>query len=302
MSEILYDDKFKSGFVAVLGKPNVGKSTLINALLGQKIASVSHRPQTTRKVQRGILTLENAQIIFIDTPGIHKPRYKLGEKMNEAATQELDGCDVILFIADVTQLPNEEDTMLAKLLAELKNPTPIILALNKIDLISEQDLSITSKAYQALNPASSVVNISATQLVGLDLLLEYIINHLPISPPLYPEDQLTDAYERDLAADLIRESCLHYLQDEIPHGVAIRIDQFTERNQHGAYIEATIFVERESHKGIVIGKGGAMIKDIGSRSRLEIEQITGRKVFLRLRVKIRKNWRNDPKMLRWLGF
>jgi GTP-binding protein Era len=302
MDEIQVDASYKSGFVAVMGRPNVGKSTLVNALMGQKIAAVSPRPQTTRKRQMGILTLDDAQIIFVDTPGVHRPRHKLGENMNQEAVKTLEESDLILFIVEADQLPNDEDRMLADILNRLRRPVQTLLVLNKIDLIEEADLAAYREAYSSLAPRAIPLAVSAATGKGLDHLLKEVVTRLPEHPPFFPEDLVTDLYERDLAADLIREAALNILRDEVPHGIAIRIDQFTERGEQGAYIEATIFVERESHKGIVIGQGGSMLKQIGSAARQEIEAMSGRKVFLRLRVKVRKNWRDDEKVLRWFGF
>lgn len=296
----------KAGFVAVMGRPNVGKSTLINALLGQKIAAVSPRPQTTRKRQMGILTIKSkdkyTQIIFVDTPGIHNPRHKLGERMNREAKATLEDSDVILLVVDVSQEPNEEDLLLFNLLAGLNRSIPVVLALNKSDLANNEVFSINREAYMNGIPRATDISISATRRENLDILLGEITSHLPKGLPFFPDDQLTDLYEREITADLIREAALTLLRDEIPHGIAIRIDQFTERGEGGAYIEATIFVERESHKPIVVGQGGSMIKKIGSAARKEIEAMSGRKVYLRLNVKVRKNWRNDEKILRRMGF
>jgi GTP-binding protein Era len=294
--------EFRAGYIAVMGRPNVGKSTLVNALLGQKVAAVSPRPQTTRKRQLGILTLDHAQLVFIDTPGLHLPRHKLGENMNEQAAGALQESDLILFVVDGSQPPQEEDQLLADRIRTLAKVPPVLLVINKSDLIEPDQATQRKEEFQTLDPLATVLVISATQGDQLDILLEEMIEHLPVNPPFFPEDQITDLYERDISADLIREASLILLRDEIPHGVAIRIDQFTEREETGLYIEATLFVERESHKAIVIGQAGSMIKRIGEKARHEIETLTGRKVYLRLRVKVRKNWRDDEKVLRWFGF
>jgi GTP-binding protein Era len=284
----------------------VGKSTLINALLGQKVAAVSPRPQTTRKRQMGILNLKRdnlvAQIIFVDTPGVHQPRHKLGEMMNREAVETLEDSDVILFVVDASQAPNEEDRILFDLLAGLKRRAPQILALNKIDLVDGERLEAYSASFTEGAPAAHATPISATKGDNLGSLLEEILARLPEGEPFFPEDQVTDLFEREIAADLIREAALKLLRDEVPHGIAVRIDQYKERNEHGAYIEATLLLERESHKPIVIGRGGKMLKQIGIAARQEIEAMSGRKVFLSLRVKVRKNWRDDEKVLRKFGY
>lgn len=293
---------FKSGFVAVMGKPNVGKSTLINTLVGQKIAAVTPRPQTTRMRQMGILTLENAQVIFLDTPGVHKPRHKLGESMNKHALESLEECDLILFVLDISLPLDDEDRLLASEISRIKRPIPIILAFNKTDHVGLEDIPDRVAAFQSLVPNATWITISATRGDNLEGLLQEIQDRLPEGPPFFPEGQITDLYEREIAADLIREAALILLRDEIPHGIAVRIDEFSERNGNGAYIEATIIVERESHKGIVIGQGGRMLKQIGSAARREIEAMSGRKVYLHLHVKVRQNWRNDESVLRGFGF
>ncbi len=292
----------RAGFVAVMGKPNVGKSTLVNAMLRQKVAAVSPRPQTTRKRQMGILTLEDAQVIFMDTPGVHRPRYKLGEAMNQEALSTLGECDLILWIVDASQPPDDEDRMLAEFIGRINRPVETLLALNKIDLLRKDGLADRQVEFGRLLARAQILPISATRGDGMETLKQTIIAGLPESPPFFPEDQLTDLYERDIAADLIREAALVLLRDEVPHGIAIRIDQFTERGERGAYIEATLFVEKETHKGIVIGQAGSMLKQIGSRARSEIEAMSGRKVYLDLRVKVRKNWRNDERVLGWFGY
>jgi GTP-binding protein Era len=294
---------FKSGFVAVMGKPNVGKSTLINALVGQKIAAVSPRPQTTRMRQMGILTIENAQVVFEDTPGFHKPRYKLGESMNKHALEALEECDLILFVLDISQPPDDEDRLLAAEINRIKRPVPILLVLNKADQADPEEIPNQTADLKELVPnASAYLPVSATRGDNLEPLIQEILVRLPEGLPFFSEGQITDLYEKEIAADLIREAALILLRDEVPHGIAVRIDEFTERGDDGAYIEATIFVERESHKGIVIGQGGRMLKQIGSEARREIEAMSGRKVFLRLRVKVRQNWRNDDSVLRWFGY
>ena len=295
--------EFRSAFIAIIGRPNVGKSTLVNALLGQKIAAVSPKPQTTRKRQLGILTTETTQLVFVDTPGIHNPRHKLGTFLNQEAEESLEGVDVIVWLVDSSVRPTEEDKQIASLLTGVRRKTPLVLAANKIDLIPAETLSRNLEAYQAyLKREAQVISISAAQNQNLDQLQELLISLAPVRPPEFDEEQITDSYERDIAADLIREACLLRLRDEVPHGVGVRIDEFTERENGMLYIAATIFVERESQKGIVIGEGGKMLKQIGSSARKEIEDMGGRAVYLELRVKVLKDWRNNEEALRRLGY
>ncbi|MBE0672345.1 MAG: GTPase Era [Anaerolineales bacterium] len=291
-----------SGFVAIIGRPNVGKSTLVNALLGQKIAAVSPRPQTTRRRQLGILTLENAQIVFVDTPGIHHARHKLGEFLNYEAEEALAGVDVILWLVDSSSAPTEDDIHIAELLNKIPPRTHRLLVLNKIDTIGADEVSARSEEYARLWDQATVKKVSAEKRLGLGELLETLIQSLPQRPAEYPEEQITDAYERDIAADLLREACLLQLRDEVPHSLAVRVDEFKERENGMAYIAATIFVERESQKGIVIGEGGKMLKSIGSAARKEIEEMGGRKVFIELRVKVSKDWRNNQNALNQFGY
>ena len=295
-------DGHRSGFVALAGRPNVGKSTLINRLLGQRIAAVSPKPQTTRQRQLGILTLPEAQLIFVDTPGLHEPLHKLGEKMNEEALSSLQEADVVLALFDLTRPPSEEDRHVVDQVKKIQEQIPTLIALTKVDRVPEERLSDRRAAFRALLPDADFLEISSTRGDNLDELVKRITVELPEGPLLYPEDTITDAYERDIAADMIRAAALKNLRDEVPHSLAIRIDEFEERNEHGAYIEATIFVERESQKGIVIGKGGKMLKTIGTFARTEIEAATGRKVYLKLRVKVLPGWRNDENKLKSFGF
>ena len=293
---------FRTGFIAILGKPNVGKSTLVNTLLGQKIAAVSPRPQTTRRRQLGILTTADAQLVFVDTPGVHNPRHKLGQFFNQEAEEALDGVDIILFLVDAGTEPDEDDQRIASLLSMLRRRPELVLGLNKLDLLPAEALETRRAAYQALVPDAPALAFSATSRAGLNELMAALTARLPVRPPEFPEEQLTDLYEREIAAELIREAALIFLRDEVPHALAVRMDEFTERGEEGAFISATLFVERDSQKGIVIGEGGAMLKKIGSAARKEIEAMSGRKVFLELRVKLSKNWRDDEDALRRFGY
>jgi GTP-binding protein Era len=292
----------RSGFVALTGQPNVGKSTLVNRLLKQQVAAVSPRPQTTRRRQLGILTLPNAQIIFIDTPGIHEPHHKLGEHMNIEALETLSDADLILAMFDFEAPPSDDDLRLVEHLQRLKPDAPLLAVLNKLDLVPPDRLAERRAAYRTLLPDEEWHEVSALTGENVPLLLDRAVALLPEGPQYYPPDQITDAYERDISADLIRAAGMHFLQQEVPHSLAVRIDRFEERNEAGAYIEATIFVERESQKGIVIGKGGSMLKRIGTHARKEIEAVTGRKVYLQLRVKTMPGWRNDENALKQFGF
>ena len=293
---------FRSGYIAIIGRPNVGKSTLVNALLGQKIAAVSPKPQTTRRRQLGILTTESAQIIFVDTPGLHNARHKLGEFLNQEAQESIEDVDAILFLVDSSVEPTDEDKSVADLLNRVPRRIPRMLVLNKIDLVSADALSARAETYSNLLIQTKVQKVSAAKAIGLHELLEALVQFLPTRPPEYPEDQVTDSYEREIAADLIREAALLKLRDEVPHGIAVRVDEFKERENGMAYIAATVFVERESQKGIVIGEGGQMLKQIGTAARGEIEKMGGRPVFLELRVKVLKDWRKDENALQRFGY
>jgi len=296
------ENEYRSGFVAIVGKPNVGKSTLMNKILKQQVAAVSVRPQTTRKRQLGIMTTDNAQIIFIDTPGLHEIQYKLSNFINSEALFALHDADLILFLVDISGLPDDEDEKLALEIAAKSSDTPVIMVFNKVDLLIKQDVQRYIEAFKTLVPPAQTIEVSALKNQNVEKLVKLITQNLPVGPQYYPEDQVTDYYEREIAADLIRAACLEYLEDEVPHAVAVRVDEYQERDEQNAFIKATIFVEREAQKGIVIGKGGLMIKQIGSKARQEIEAMSDRKIYLDLSVKVEKNWRNNPQVLKQFGY
>ncbi len=293
----------RAGFVAVAGRPNVGKSSLVNAYLGQKIAIVSPKPQTTRQTQLGILTRPEVQIIFVDTPGMHAPRNALGQFMVETAARTLQEVDALLFIVDVSVPPGPSDSLLARTIAQKAADKPLVLALNKSDLLKPEDVVAHTAAYRALVPESTPwMLVSATRGDNLDELLAFIIQTLPESPALYPEDEVTQTNLRDLAGELVREAALNALEQEVPHGLAVEVEEFQERLTGPTYIAAAVYVERESHKPIVIGKAGHMLKQIGSAARLEIEKMLEKPVYLELHVKVRKDWRRDEGAVRRMGY
>jgi GTP-binding protein Era len=299
------DDKqkvSKAGYVAVVGRPNVGKSTLINTLLEQKVAAVSPKPQTTRRRQLGIYTKEDLQIVFVDTPGIHKPQHKLGDFMNDEAMGSITDADVVLWLLSVEEPLSAEDRLIAEKLSAIRRLPPVLILLTKVDLVDAEALEGFKKSAIELFPAKDMLEISTFQNKGLADLIERLRAMLPEGERFFDEDTVTDYFERDIAAELIRESAMYFLRDEVPHCLAVRIDEYTERSEDKAFVEATFFVERDSQKGIVIGKGGEMLKKIGTRARQEIESMSSREIFLSLRVKVDKNWRNSPDALRMLGY
>jgi GTP-binding protein Era len=298
----------RSGFVAVVGKPNVGKSTLMNAYLGRKLAIVSEKPQTTRNRLLGILTLErdrgdraDAQVIFVDTPGIHQPLHMLGEYMVETAIRAIPDADLVLFLVDASRPPGDEDRQIVSLLDECRG-VPVLLVLNKADLLPAEDITPHSAAYQQLGNFEKALLISALHGDGLDDLLGDILDRLPFGPRYYPEEQVTDQQLRFIAAELVREQVLRHLRQEIPYSVAVVVQDFKERSEDMTYISANIFVERDTQKAIVLGRGGSMIKRIGRDARREIEKLLGTRVYLELWVKVRKKWRRDQKELQRLGY
>ncbi len=293
-----------SGFVAVVGRPNVGKSTLMNRILGEKIAIVSPKPQTTRLRQLGIYSPDGkgVQVVFIDTPGIHQPRHKLGEFMVEVAVEALRDADVILFVVDLSQRPNDEDRRVAALIREAKTAAPVVLALNKLDRLAPEQVQGQVYAYRALASDADWTTLSATLGSGVDDLLKRLIDHLPAGPQFFPEDQLSDTAVRDIVGEIVREKVMLSTEQEVPHAVAVEVQEFKERNPTLTYIGANIYVERDSQKGILIGNGGAMLKKISSEARADIEALLATKVYLELGVKVLKNWRRDEDLLRRLGY
>jgi GTP-binding protein Era len=294
---------FRSGVVAVVGRPNVGKSTLINRILGQKVAAVSPKPQTTRRRQLGIYTDERAQILFLDTPGLHAPQHKLGEFMVKAAESAFRDVDVILIVLDASEPPESADRHLAETVARLRGDTPVVLALNKIDLLPDAARRVALVAqHSALIPHAAAFETSATEGTEIAALVDDLISRLPEGPLYYPEDQLSEVNMRVIAAEVIREKVMTHTEQEVPHSVAVEIDSYRERSDSLTYIGATIYVERDSQKGIVIGKGGDRIKQIGSDARTELGEMLGTTVYLELNVKVLKNWRSDERQMARFGY
>jgi GTP-binding protein Era len=292
----------RSGFVAVIGRPNVGKSTLMNQFVGEKVAIVSSKPQTTRSRILGILTRKTFQVIFVDTPGIHRPFHRLGEIMVNTATNVIPDADAVLFMVDVSVMPSKEDRMIAGILEDQRG-IPIVLVLNKMDLLSPEQVEAHTEAYWDLAPFHDEWMMTiATEGVNLAALLDRIVVALPEGPRYYPREYITDQTEREIVAELIREQILRHTYHEVPHSVAVVVEEFAEREEGVTYIAANVFVERESQKGIIIGRGGRMIRRIGSDAREAVERLIGGGVYLDLWVKVREGWREDERELRRLGF
>ena len=292
---------FKSGFVTLIGRPNVGKSTLMNHLIGQKIAITSDKPQTTRNRIQTVYTDERGQIIFLDTPGIHKAKNKLGEYMVNVAEHTMSEVDVILWLVEPTTFIGAGERHIAEQLQKVK--TPVMLVINKIDTVKNQDEVLKFiDAYKDICNFAEIVPVSALKGKNTDLVTELIFKYLPEGPQFYDEDTVTDEPMRQIAAELIREKALRLLNDEIPHGIAVTIEKMTERKNGIMDIEANIVCERDSHKGIIIGKGGAMLKKIGTAARVEIENLMDTKVNLQLWVKVRKEWRDSELYMKNYGY
>ncbi|MFC6332439.1 GTPase Era [Paenibacillus septentrionalis] len=292
--------KFRSGFVAIIGRPNVGKSTLMNHLIGQKIAIMSDKPQTTRNKIHGVYTGDNMQIVFLDTPGIHKPNSKLGNYMMKSAESALKEVEAVLFLIDASEDLGGGDRYIIEQLGKVK--TPVFLVVNKIDKIDPEALLNKIIEYKDLYPFTEIVPISAMKGNNVSTLLEQIGKYLPEGPQYYPADQVTDHPEQFVCAEMIREKILHLTREEIPHSIAVQIEDMRVQDNGVVYIGAVIFVERDSQKGIIIGKRGALLKEVGKTARIDIENLLGSKVFMELWVKVKKDWRNQDRVLNDLGF
>ena len=292
---------FKSGFVTIVGRPNVGKSTFLNNVIGQKIAIMSDKPQTTRNKVQGVYTTDDSQMIFIDTPGIHKPKHKLGEFMLKVSKNALREVEAIMFMVNATQKLGAGDKYVMEMLQGTK--TPVFLVVNKIDAIHPDELFEIIESYKAEFEFAEIIPISALQGNNVQQLLDTLKKYLPEGPQYYPADQVTDHPERFIIAELIREKVLHLTRDEIPHSIAVEIEKIAKDEEKDLVrINASIIVERDSQKGIVIGKRGALLKEIGTRARKDIETLLGSKVYLELWVKVQKDWRDRASQLRDYGY
>ena len=290
---------FKSGFVTLIGRPNVGKSTLMNRLIGQKIAITSNKPQTTRNRIQTVYTDERGQIVFLDTPGIHKAKNKLGEYMVNVAERTLKEVDVVLWLVEPTTFIGAGEKHIAEQLGKVK--TPVVLVINKVDMVKKEEILTFIDAYRKIYDFAEIVPVSARSGENTEELVKVIMKYLPYGPKFYDEDTITDQPERQIVAEMIREKALRCLDEEIPHGVAVSIESMKYR-KNICDIEATIVCERDSHKGIIIGKGGQMLKKIGSQARVDIERMLDMKVNLKIWVKVKKDWRDSDFMLKNFGF
>ncbi|WP_394233002.1 GTPase Era [Niallia oryzisoli] len=301
MNKEMKEPVFKSGFISIIGRPNVGKSTFINRVIGQKIAIMSDKPQTTRNKVQGVLTTNDTQYIFIDTPGIHKPKHKLGDFMMKVAQNTLKEVDLILFMVNAEEGFGRGEEFILEKFQTVK--TPIFLIINKIDRIHPDKLLTVIESYKEKYHFAEIIPISALEGNNVETLLEQVKKYLPEGPMYYPADQVTDHPERFIVAELIREKALHLTREEIPHSLAVVIEKMERRqDQEMVHVMATIIIERDSQKGIIIGKQGKMLKEIGKRARADIENLLGSKVFLELWVKVQKDWRNKASQLRDYGF
>ncbi len=297
------ENNFKSGYVSVIGRPNVGKSTLLNAIIGEKISAISSKPQTTRQNITFIHTDEDAQIIFLDTPGIQKPKNKLGEFMLTESKEGIEDSDVITYIVDTSKKIGRAERSIIDILKEYKGKLPIILLINKVDTIRKDELLEIISMYAEEEIFDDIIPISAMKNDGVDIYLEILKKFLKPGPMYYPEDMITDKNERFIVAEIIREKGLIYLNEEVPHGLAISIEKFKKREDKNMYdIDANIYVERDTHKGILIGKNGSMLKRIGTEAREEAERLLDAKVNLQIWVKVEKNWRDRDNLVKRFGY
>lgn len=293
--------EYRAGFCVIVGRPNVGKSTLLNLFVGAKVTIVSDKPQTTRRVVKGILTRPDAQIVFVDTPGIHRPIHPLGKFMVRSAVDSLEDVNVVVFVVDGSKMPSREDEDIAEMLNE-RVKAPVLLVLNKVDLLKRDEIGEITQAYFDLVKHEDWMRISATKKENTDKLLDMIVARMPAGPALYPEDEITDTPMQYLAGELVREQLLINTRQEIPHSIAVQVDEWEERSPQLTYISATIWVEKDSQKAIVIGERGSMLKKVGQAARKEIEEWLGHQAYLELTVKVRQQWRRDSRLLHELGY
>lgn len=299
----MIDNNFKSGYVSVVGRPNVGKSTLLNAIIGEKISAISSKPQTTRQNITFIHTDDDSQIIFLDTPGIQRPKNKLGEFMLTESKESINEADVITYIVDTSKKIGKAERSIIDILKEYEGKLPIILLINKVDTINKDELLEIISMYAKEEIFNEIIPISAMKNDGVDIYIETLKKYLKPGPMYYPEDMITDKNERFIVAEIIREKGLRYLNEEVPHGLAISIEKFKKREDKNIYdIEANIYVERDSHKGILIGKGGSMLKRIGTEAREDAERLLDAKVNLQIWVKVEKNWRERDNLVKRFGY
>lgn len=299
----MIDNNFKSGYVSVVGRPNVGKSTLLNAIIGEKISAISSKPQTTRQNITFIHTDDDSQIIFLDTPGIQRPKNKLGEFMLTESKESINEADVITYIVDTSKRIGKAERSIIDILKEYEGKLPIILLINKVDTIKKDELLEIISMYAKEEIFNEIIPISAMKNDGVDIYIETLKKYLKPGPMYYPEDMITDKNERFIVAEIIREKGLRYLNEEVPHGLAISIEKFKKREDKNIYdIEANIYVERDSHKGILIGKGGSMLKRIGTEAREDAERLLDAKVNLQIWVKVEKNWRERDNLVKRFGY
>lgn len=295
------EDVFRSGYVSIIGRPNAGKSTLLNNIIGEKISIVTPKPQTTRKKIMGIKNTEESQIIFIDTPGIHKPKHKLGEFMEKEAMKALEHVDIILFLVE-PQSPGYGDKCIIELFNGMTKKAVIFLLINKIDTIKKQEILPVIEEYRNLYGFDEILPVSALIPEDVQLITAKIVERLPVGPRYYPDDLITDQYERVLISEIVREKVMRVTEDEVPHSIAVEVLKWEERKNGLLALAFNIYVEKESQKGIIIGKKGERLKAIGTAARADIESLLGRKVFMELWVKVMKDWRSDERALTELGF